>query len=175
MIAAGLSAKTIRDSKLAPIRAILQWATDSRKLPHNPAERITIKLKAQPSAVRRGYSDDEARTVLAAALSERSLHLRWVPGLCAYTGARVSEICQLRAEDVLQIDGIWCLPITAEAGWLKNINSERVVPIHSTLLSSGFLELRRSQSGPFFKELAADRLAIVEATEQRSSVAGFEA
>ncbi|MEC5293197.1 hypothetical protein, partial [Aurantimonas sp. C2-3-R2] len=31
---------------------------------------------------------------------------RWVPWICAYTGARVNEITQLRRQDIKQIDGI---------------------------------------------------------------------
>jgi hypothetical protein len=45
MIARGLHGKTIRDAKIAPIRAILRWAVDNRRLPANPAERITVDVK----------------------------------------------------------------------------------------------------------------------------------
>jgi integrase len=65
--------------------------------------------------------------------------LRWVPWLCVYTGARVAEVCQLRKEDVLDVEGIPCLRITAEAGPLKTPNSERIIPIHSALIAEGFL------------------------------------
>jgi hypothetical protein len=40
MIEAGLHPKTIRDAKLAPVRAMLQWAVDNHLLPINPARRI---------------------------------------------------------------------------------------------------------------------------------------
>ena len=130
LLAKGLKAKTIRDSKLAPVRAIFQWAVDNRKLHANPAVRINIDLKARSSEKRRGYSDEEARIVLQAARREKETHKRWVPWVCAYTGARISEICQLRSEDVKEIDGIWCIAFAAEAGSLKNVNSERIVPVH---------------------------------------------
>jgi hypothetical protein len=58
--------------------------------------------------------------------------MRWVPGVCAYTGARIVEVCQLRSEDVKGIDGIWCIALAAEASSLKNANSERVVSAHSS-------------------------------------------
>jgi hypothetical protein len=35
-----------------------------------------------------------------------------------------------RAQDVIEEDGIWCLRFTPEAGSLKNVNSERAVPLH---------------------------------------------
>jgi hypothetical protein len=39
LVADGLRAKTIREGKLAPVRAILQWGADNRKLASNVAER----------------------------------------------------------------------------------------------------------------------------------------
>jgi integrase len=158
LLAKDLKAKTIRDSKLAPARAIFQWAVDNRKLDANPAARINIDLKARSSEKRRGYSDDEAKTILGAARNEKEAHKRWVPWVCAYTGARISEICQLRSEDIKQIDGIWCIAFAAEAGSLKNVNSERVIPVHSALQHEGFLKFVASiRKGPLFTDLAPDR------------------
>src|SRR5215471_13047112 len=57
----------------------------------NPAVRINIDLKARSSEKRRGYSDEEARIVLQAARREKETHRRWVPWVCAYTGARISK------------------------------------------------------------------------------------
>jgi integrase len=158
LLAKGLKAKTIRDGKLAPVRAVFQWATDNRKIEANPATRINIDLKARSSEKRRGYSDAEARTILAAARTERETHRRWAPWVCAYTGARIAEICQLRFEDIKQIEGIWCIAFAAEAGSLKNVNSERVVPVHPALEAEGFLKFVTSvRKGPLFADLAPDR------------------
>jgi len=89
---------------------------------------------------------------------QRKALLRWVSWLCAYTGARVAEICQLRAEDVLQIDGIWCLRITPQAGPIKTSNSERAIPIHLAVIDEGFLDFARAVgSGPLFPRLAPDK------------------
>jgi integrase len=158
LVAAGLRAKTIGDAKLAPVRAILQWAVDNDRLLTNPASRVVIDVKSKPSESIRSFSEDEAAVVLKAARSERKAALRWVPWLCAYTGARVAEICQLRAEDVLQIDGVWCLRITPEAGPLKTSSSERAIPIHSAVIDEGFLDFaREAGSGPLFPQLKPDK------------------
>ena len=140
LLEAGLRAKTIRDGKLAPIRAILQWAVDNRRLNQNPAERITIDIKGKLADKKRGYSEDEAWKVLNAAQKESDHLRRWVPWLCAFSGARVSEVCQVRAEDIVQLDGIWCVRFAPEAGSLKNVSSERAVPLHPVLIERGFLE-----------------------------------
>ncbi len=50
-----------------------------------------------------------------------------------YSGARPNEICQLRCDDVVKVDGVDALKITTEGDdrlSLKNANSLRIVPIH---------------------------------------------
>ena len=70
----------------------------------------------------------------------------------------MAELCQLRREDVIRIDEIWCLRITAEAGPLKTLTSERVVPVHSALIAEGFLQFAEAvRSGPLFKDLSPDK------------------
>lgn len=157
LLEAGRSTKTIRDAKLAPIRAILQIAVENRKLDRNPAEKVTVTVKKVAADARRDFTEEEAVTVLKASLSERKPVLRWVPWLCAYSGARVSEVCQLRREDVFQHEGIWVMRFSAEAGDLKTSSSERTVPIHSALLENGFLAfVQTTKSGPLFVDLPPD-------------------
>ena len=64
MIEAGLHPKTILGAKLAPVRAILQWAVDNDRLPSNPAARITIGLKTRAGDSKRGFDDSEAARIL---------------------------------------------------------------------------------------------------------------
>lgn len=45
---------------------------------------------------------------------------RWVPLFCAFIGARVAEITQLRKEDLRQVDGMWVARITPNAGTVKS-------------------------------------------------------
>jgi hypothetical protein len=58
LIEAGLRPKTIRDAKLAPVRAILQWTVDNHRLPENPAKRVVIDVKIKPADSKRSFSDD---------------------------------------------------------------------------------------------------------------------
>jgi integrase len=64
---------------------------------------------------------------------------RWAPWLCAYSGARVGEITQLRGIDVVERDGAHALRITPEAGTVKG-RKPRVVPLHEHLIEQGFLD-----------------------------------
>jgi integrase len=157
LVAEGLSAKTIGDSKLVAVRTILQWGVESRRLPSNPAAGVRMVVK-KGSKGRRGFTDVEAATILSAALREANPVLRWIPWLCAYSGARLSEMCQLRGADVREIDGIWCMVIDSEAGSVKTANSERVIPLHQAVLDVGFLTfVRRIGAGPLFAELPPDK------------------
>jgi integrase len=158
MVDAGLRAKTIQDAKLAPVRAILQWGVQNRLLNTNAAEGVSIDVKSKQSEKKRSFTDEEARTILQAAMREKDPVRRWVPWIGAYTGARVSEICQLRQEDVVELDGIWCLKFAPEAGSLKTGGSERVIPLHPALIDNGFLKFVKSvKPGPIFRDLSPDK------------------
>jgi integrase len=158
LISSGLRTKTIRDSKLAPLRAILQWGVDNGKLTENPALRVIVDVRAKVIERIRGFTDEEASLILKAAVKETDPVKRWIPLLCAYSGARISEVCQLRAKDILQIQDVWCMKFDPEAGSLKNENSERVVPLHPAIKDAGFLKfVNAASSGPLFPTLTVDR------------------
>ena len=137
--------KTVKDSDLTALKALFGWAVTNRKLPTNPAAGITIKL-AKPRRIRsKGFTDAEARAILAAALNckpgkERpgtAAAKRWVPWLCAFTGARVGEVGQLRRQDVRCEEGLWIIHITPEAGTVKTDEARDVV-LHPQLVELGF-------------------------------------
>lgn len=161
LLGKGLSPKTIAASKLGALRAVFQWATDNGMVPANPFSKVSITVKKKPGERRRGYSDDEAALVLGAAEKEESAHRRWVPLLCAYTGARVSEVSQLRKQDVTEHQGIWCIQLTPEAGSLKNASSERVIPLHPRVVDAGFVKfVEKLAAGPIFSEVPPDRFGV---------------
>jgi integrase len=87
----------------------------------------------------------------------------WVPLIALYSGMRLNEICQLDTADVRTIDGIDCFVISqrsdsgADDKKIKTSMSERIVPIHTTILECGFAEFvsnRRMDGGlKLFPEL----------------------
>jgi integrase len=158
MVDAGLRAKTIQDAKLAPLRAILQWGVQNKLIPSNAAEGISLDVRAKQGEKKRGFTDAEAKLLLRAALAQTEPVRRWVPWIGAYSGARISEICQLRSEDIIQIDNIWCMKLDPEAGSLKTSGSERLIPLHPALIESGFLKFVATiKSGPVFSSLSPDK------------------
>ena len=152
-------ARTVRDKYLAAAKRVFGWAKSNQKLPTNPCEGISLLVKKPPRLRPKGLTDEEANLILTAALRlgtdsphrEQSFARRWVPWLCAYTGARVAEITQLRGEDVSEIEGVWCIRITPEAGTQKT-NEARIVPLHPHLIEQGFPAAVKGLTGPLFYE-----------------------
>jgi integrase len=154
LVRRGDTAKTINDSKLAAVKAILTWTLENGKISTNPAQGVRVRQKQKAGAQMQGFSDYQASSILSAARSSISPVYHWIPHLCALTGARVAEIAQLRHQDICEEEGIRFLAIRAEAGSVKNINSERNVPLHPYLEEMGFLDFVNTRVGQrlFFDE-----------------------
>jgi len=151
LLGLGNSPKTISGSKLAALKSVFGWAVENGHLETNPAAGVSVRRGTKVGSRMRGFERAEAAAILKASAREKSPVYRWVPLLCAQAGARVSEVCQLRVEDIREDDGIWFMDIKAEAGSLKTQSSERQVPLHPHVLAIGFLEFVRGRgSGPLF-------------------------
>jgi integrase len=158
---------TVNDKYLATLKAMLGWAAKKGRelLPENVAAGIRAEVPKRSKLRERHFSDSEAKAILAASLVPappkmapgNRLARRWVPWLCAYTGARVGEIAQLRVQDVQQVDGIWTLRITPDAGPVKN-KEYRVVPLHEHLIAQGFLAIvEAAENGAIFYDATMRR------------------
>lgn len=121
-----------------------------------------------PTAIRtreKGFTDEEAEAILKAtfhyqpATRENPAQCefpqmvaakRWLPILCAFTGSRISEMAQLRKEDVRTEGNVLVIRINPEAGTVKT-RQYRDLPAHPQLLELGFAEFVASSSdGPLF-------------------------
>lgn len=158
LLARGLTARSVQYGYLAALRSTCAWAVTNKRISVNPVDGISVKVPKARKERPKGYTDDEAKFVLGLTLkpiesrlsAENKSARRWVPWICAYTGARVGEIAQLRKEDVQQKDGIWLFWITPEAGTVKDGNS-RHVAVHPHLIEQGFLAfVEKSKAGPLF-------------------------
>lgn len=140
-----IAAKTVKDSDLSALKTLFGWAVTNRRIPSNPAEGITIRLGKRKATRPKGFTDNEAQALLKAADAltrgnEKPKTFdakRWIPWLCAYTGARVGELCQLRKEDVRHVGSHWIIHISPEAGTVKTDEARDVV-IHEHLVAKGF-------------------------------------
>jgi integrase len=151
------SPRTVSDVWLVAARTVFAWGVTQKFIRRNPFTDVVVAVPKKPK-LREGkwFTPEEAQTILKAALAIRATHTaadaarRWVPWLCAYSGARVGEITQLRGVDVIEREGIHALRLTPEAGTIKG-RGTRVVPLHEHLVAQGFLEFVKSKGkGPLF-------------------------
>lgn len=157
----GLAPNTVT-SYMQNLSAILVWAERGNwGLKANTKGLLTAR---EPQVQRRGFSAKELETLFAAleAFRESDPTKYWVPALAAFTGARAGEICQLRAADVIDVDGVACLDLSlfdektgvrVVGNRLKNSSSERVVPLHRTLINAGFLDFAGGKTDRLFPDL----------------------
>lgn len=151
-------AKTVKETYLASLHVVLKYAADNARIKANVAADVTVRVPKKIRLRNPGFTDEEAGTILRATLEPQPESLspthrlarRWIPWLCAYTGARVGEMSQLRAQDVKQIEGVWTVRITPDAGGVKS-GKFRIVPVHEHLIDQGFLDVVTSKGeGPLF-------------------------
>ncbi len=159
------SAKTVSDIYLSAAKSMITWAVENDRLPENVAASVRQRKPRKQYGRERGYTDAEAVKVLkasrayqpnvdASGYQREKAHLiaakRWAPILCAFTGARVSEITQLRKEDVRKVDGTWIIRISPDAGTVKS-GGYRDVPLHRQITEQEFVEfVDAADPGPLF-------------------------
>lgn len=151
---------------VATLNACLNWAVQERKLNKNVAKAVVVRAPKKPKLREREFTNDEALLILSASLRPVEVNLseghamarRWIPWICAYTGARVNEISQLKAQDIQQVDGIWTIRITPEAGTVET-GEARVVPLHEHLIEQGFVAFAKGRvEGPLFYDPELQRV-----------------
>jgi integrase len=126
------------------VSAMFNWAVSEELIADNPAKSLTVSVKRKASLERKAYDADTLSLVLShLSPSGTNPENYWLPLLGYFTGMRIEELCQLRMEDVIQVDGVDCIQVSSEAGPLKTINAERIVPIHTHLIKLGFLDYVR--------------------------------
>ena len=153
-----LSTQTVSEKYVAAVKAVLSLACENERIADDPSKAIKVR-KAKPTLTRdRAFTTEEATAILQAAdapldaenkmSAKTRLALKWVPWIMAYTGARVTEIVQLRKQDITTIDGVLCFTITPAAGSTKS-SLPRRIPVHSHLIDQGLQEVVASSAADF--------------------------
>lgn len=176
LIEEGISQANIK-TKLSRLRTLFSYAASNAIRADNPAEGVTVIVKDADARKRPIFDLPALKRIFGSPIyreEHRPVQGRgeaayWLPLLALYTGARLEELGQLRPQDV-------CLetyPTEGEAqasSWfihicqdeedglkLKNAGSRRLVPLHSVLVSNGFVEFaeaaRSAQAPRLFTEL----------------------
>ena len=142
---AGKLSNTTIAQRIQNVRTIIEWARKQslgELFPHgNPFDLVERPERDGVRSEDKTYTLEEARKILRAARKQTKPELRWLPWICAYTGARIEEVAPLKPNDFFTYERDHYFSITTKGGRsLKNIHSERRVPIHPDLISEGLLE-----------------------------------
>ena len=102
------SASTVRKNWITASKTVFGWALEHRRIPRNPFAQVRITVpKKHRLRETQSFLPDEWRIILRASLAINKLDTpdeaakRWVPWLCAYSGARPGEMTQLRGVPTL--------------------------------------------------------------------------
>jgi integrase len=166
LVKQGLNKSTVREGYLAALRAACTWGVANNRLLSNPVDGVTVAVPRKIKTRQPNFTEAEALTILRGTLKPQSDRMsdqmrgafRWLPWLCAYSGARVGEIAQMRKQDIQRHDGVWLMWITPEAGSTKN-GAARFVAVHPHLVEQGFLNFvkRSKNEAPLFYDPARSR------------------
>lgn len=150
LLTKGATSKTSRD-RFTWVKTLLKYASqDLEAISKNPWTGLDIEHRT--TARRRPWKPDELTTLFGQPLFARyelpqewragGAAAYWVPLIGLFTGARISELAQLRTGDVSTKGPIPLLSITdaGEGQKVKSSASVRSIPIHPELVRLGFLE-----------------------------------
>lgn len=165
MASGKLSGRTANEVYITAANRIFGWVKSQKKIAANPFEGVKVSAK-KVKHTKTEFQSDDAITILKASLEPQARHMkphrrsaiRWVPWICAYTGARPGEITQVRKQDIEQHkDGFWTLRILPEAGTVKG-GEPRHVPLHDDLVNQGFIDfVQKAKEGPLFYDPNGER------------------
>ncbi|WP_447824918.1 hypothetical protein [Aeromonas salmonicida] len=146
LLNSGKSPTTI-NKYLQKLSLLFNWLANHQERVVNHFAGLKLQRVKEVNS-RSEYTAEERRKFIGWA-KQQELHRRWIALLGLFTGARANEICQLYADYVQQVDGIWCLNIRSGRPdqKLKTANSGRLVPLHRHLLQAGFIEFVKDWAG----------------------------
>ena len=137
--------RTINRNDLVAVSSIFSWATTrqgGRRRSDNPARDIKLDVDRKTTTREKHFEDHEVSAILTAARNAKpsrrypraSASRRWAPWICAYTGARIQEVCWLSRHDIRQEGEIWVIHFPK-----TKTNVARKVPMHPALVEEGLL------------------------------------
>ncbi len=169
----GRSAQVVNGVWLRAVVTVFNWLKANKKVTENVFAGVKVAAGKKRKTREREFIPDEWKAILKASLApppprlkrQKAAARRWVPWLCAYTGARGGEMTQLHGSSVYEEDGVWLIEISPEDGTVKGA-SFRKVPIHEHLIEQGFLEfVKQIGKGPLFYDPDEKKAASPDPTK----------
>ena len=166
------------NSLMANMSTFLNWAVNEELLARNPARGLRLPDPINKRDKRSPFEPDQLHAIFNAPLyrgcvdgergyskvgDQRPRNARfWVPLIALFTGARLGEICQLDTTDIRAIDGVDCIVISLRSvngstdKQLKTTASDRLIPVHPTLIDCGLLHFAEAKRKKGEKKLFND-------------------
>jgi integrase len=168
-----LEAKTINNGYLTKLHSILAWCVRNDVLPDNPVSGIKLDAVKAKEPPRVPFAPSDLGKIFALGRFKKPYgEEQWALLLALFTGARASELGQLKLDSVRHQRDVLVLVIEEET---KNIGSQRVIPVHSTLIALGFQKyidrLRAKGETHVFPKWHAKASAARERTKANSKSA----
>jgi len=148
------------------LSGLFNFAVRNGYMSTNPAEGMQIKSQKRADQERDDYSREDLEKLFGSKEYRDGKHQKsyafWTPLIALYTGCRLEEVCQLHLDDIRQEGGVWVFDINDKnEKRLKNMSSERLVPIHPMLIDLGLLDhvriLKNNGETRLFPELRQSR------------------
>jgi integrase len=155
--------RTTLNKYLVRTSSLFKWAVKHGYIQTNVAEGLTLPKVRRADQEREAYSTEDIQKIVNHLEYDKAdPHRFWIPILGMYQGMRLDEICQLYVSDIVVIDDVPCISVNSDADKkLKNAASERIIPVHPTLVRLGFLEyvveLRRQEETRLWGKLTKKR------------------
>jgi integrase len=154
LLASAMSDKTASD-RLSWVQILLNFeASRYGRISANPWRGIAVKVTRSPD--REGWKDADACKLFDLPLFQRyelppdknagADAAYWLPILGAFTGARITELAQLRVADIRQDAAQWYIRFEVTEEWqsLKREAARRTIPMHSELVRLGLPEYAKA-------------------------------
>jgi integrase len=132
------------------LSTLFSWAEQCGHLDKNIAVKTAPRVSTSPDKQRDVFSlDDLQKTydLYKSAPYRKTPHKfiseeeKWIVFIAMWQGVRLEEACQIYADDVVDVDGIWCFDIKDDKDKsLKGASSRRLIPLHPKLTELGFVE-----------------------------------
>jgi integrase len=145
-----LSNKT-RNKHLGTMSTLFEWAMRHGFTDKNYAKGLTVIAEDQQirdvftkDDLQKIISSDEYKRVKAKQFKKHAFF--WAPLISMFTGARLSEICQLKVSDICEDGGIWYFAFCSDGMEVAKTKAAiGNVPIHEMLIKIGLLNYVKSQ------------------------------
>ncbi len=144
---------------LAAISQFYKWCKLMNYIDSNPFSDIPHRNNEGTGtySARQRWKISELNLLLQSnAFKSKDWNFQWITLVLLFQGLRPGEACQLYTGDIIEEDGLVCIHVndSKPKQRLKNASSNRIVPVHPTLLKLGFVdfvhEVKSKRPKPLF-------------------------